>query len=285
MEAPWPVLDPAVVGFLQSIFPSTRNLQCAFDSVDDCCSLIQSRFPDMLDEDLRNSAAILIAWKEEQSRAFKRARLVVVGETFARLPSPISVDLSESFSNISKTSCVLLLEAHLKKKHRNYKSEPGEARAKRFEHEKKKYTLLLSNLFKEAALRVVEHINVLGNAESAWYHLFAARRGNTLKNRYKSWKPFRDWLEVNRARVFPAGVKDVIDYIEQRLEDGCGKTVPESFSVALHFMESLGRVPDVDRISNDELWKNHVKSWTAELALDAPPRKPQRCSLSPWSFH
>ena len=39
-------------------------------------------------------------------------------------------------------------------------------------------------------------------------------------------------------------------------------------------MESLGRVPDVDRISNDELWKNHVKSWTAELALDAPPRKP-----------
>ena len=274
MEAPWPVLDPAVVGFLQSIFPSTRNLQCVFETVDDCCSLIQSRFPDMLDEDLRNSAAILIAWKEEHSRAFKRARLAVVGETFARLPSPISVDLSESFSNISKTSCVLLLEAHLKKKHRNYKSEPGEARAKRFEHEKKKYTLLLSNLFKEASLPVVEHINVLGNAESAWYHLFAARRGNTLKNRYKSWKPFRDWLEVNRARVFPMGVKDVIDYIEQRLEDGCGKTVPESFSVALHFMESLGRVPDVDRISNDELWKNHVKSWTAELALDAPPRKP-----------
>ena len=56
MEAPWPVLDPAVVGFLQSIFPSTRNLQCAFETVDECCSLIQSRFPDMVDEDLRNTA-------------------------------------------------------------------------------------------------------------------------------------------------------------------------------------------------------------------------------------
>ena len=243
MEAPWPVLDPALVGFLQSTFHSTRNLQCAFDNVADCCNLIQSRFPDMIDEDLRNAAAVLLAWKDGHARDFKRARLSVVGDVFARLPAPVATDLGESFSNISKTSCVLLLEAHLKKKQRNYKSEPGDARAKRFEHEKRKYTLLLSNLFKEASLPVVEHINVLGNAESAWYHLFAARRGNTLKNRYKSWKPFRDWLEVNRARVFPVGVKDVIDYIEQRLEDGCGKTVPETFAVSLHFMESFPELP------------------------------------------
>ena len=169
MEAPWPVLDPAVVGYLQSIFPSTRNLQCAFDSVEDCCILIPSRFPDMLDEDLRNTAAALIAWKELHERSFKRARLVVVVEkTRTRLPVPPSTDLHESFNNISKTSCVLLLEAHLKKKQKNYKSEPGEARAKRFEHEKKKYSALLSNIFKEAALPVVDHINVLGNVESAW---------------------------------------------------------------------------------------------------------------------
>ena len=167
----------------------------------------------------------------------------------------------------------MLLETHLKKKQKSYKSELGEARAKRFELEKKKYSVLLSNIFKEALLPVVEHINLLGNVESAWYHLFAARRGNTLKNRYKAWKPFRDWLEANRSRVFPLGVKDVIDYIESRLEDGCGKTVPETFSVALHFVETLGRIPEIDRISNEELWKNHVKSWTAEVALGAPPRK------------
>ena len=198
MEAPWPVLEPAVLGFLQSIFPTTRNLQAAFETVDDCCGLIASKFPE----------------------------------------------------------------------------EVGDARAKRFELEKKKYSLLFSNFFKEARLPIVDHISVLGNVETAWYHLFAARRGNTLKNRYKAWKPFRDWLEVNRARTYPLGVKDAIDYMESRNEDGCGKTVPESFSVALHFVETLGRVPEVGRISGDELWKNHVKSWTAELAQDAPPRKP-----------
>ncbi len=32
-------------------------------------------------------------------------------------------------------------------------------------------------------------------------------------------------------------------------------------------MESLGRVPDADRISNGELWKNHVKSWTVAMVI------------------
>ena len=274
MEAPWPTLDPALLGFFQSIFPSTRNLQAAFDSIGDCCGLITSKFPDMIDEDVRNAAAILMDWKEDSARAFKRARLAVVDKAASHLPGAKGLDLHESYSNISKTSCVMLLEAHLKKKQRSYKAEPVDARAKRFESEKKKYSILFANFFKEAKLPIVDHINVLGNVETAWFHLFAARRGNTLKNRYKAWKPFRDWLEVHRSRTFPLGVKDTIDYIESRIEDGCGKTVPESFSVALHFVETLGRVPEFERISSDELWKGHVKSWSAELAQDAPPRKP-----------
>ena len=213
-------------------------------------------------------------WKDDASRSFKRARLAVVDKAFNHLPGERPIDLHESYSNISKTSCVMLLEAHLKKRQRSYKTELGDARAKRFELEKRKYSILFANFFKEARLPIVEHINVLGNAETAWFHLFAARRGNTLKNRYKAWKPFRDWLEVHRSRTFPAGIKDAIDYIESRIEDGCGKTVPESFSVALHFMETLGRVPEAEKISSDELWKSHVKSWGAELAQDAPPRKP-----------
>ena len=56
MEAPWPVLDPAVLGFLQT----TRNLQAAFESVDDCCGLIAAKFPDMIDEELGNIAADMI---------------------------------------------------------------------------------------------------------------------------------------------------------------------------------------------------------------------------------
>ena len=141
MEAPWPRLEPAVLGFLQSIFPTTRNLQAAFETVDDCCELVASKFPDMIDEDLRNIAADLIAWKEDHSRSFKRARTAAVEKALIHLPGGRPIDLHESYSNISRTSCVMLLEAHLKKKQKSYKAEVGDARAKRFELEKRRSIL------------------------------------------------------------------------------------------------------------------------------------------------
>jgi len=39
-------------------------------------------------------------------------------------------------------------------------------------------------------------------------------------------------------------------------------------------LEPLGRVPEAERLSGEELWKSHVKAWTAELASDSPPSKP-----------
>eukprot|EP00435_Cladocopium_sp_Y103_P069853 s777_g34.t1 len=60
-----------------------------------------------------------------------------------------------------------------------------------------------------------------------------------------------------------------------RVKDGCGHTIPEGLQASLlSLIEQLGRVPEDAWISEDSLWKGHVKSWTAELAEDAPPRKP-----------
>ena len=95
-----------------------------------------------------------------------------------------------------------------------------------------------------------------------------------MKNRYKIWKPFEQWLEWNRGRIYPEGVKDAIDYIQHRVNDGCGKTIPESLRTTLGLIEQLGRVPEDQRISEDPLWKGHVKSWAAELAEESAPRKP-----------
>lgn len=98
--------------------------------------------------------------------------------------------------------------------------------------------------------------------------------GNTLKNRYKAWKPFERWLEVHRGYLFPKDVKDAIDYVQSRVDDGCGRTIPEAVSAVLGLLEQLGRVVEGSRISDDPLWKGHVKSWTAELSAEAPPKKP-----------
>lgn len=88
-------------------------------------------------------------------------------------------------------------------------------------------------------------VRTLDDPNAAWIHIFAARRANTLKSRYK-------WLELHRGYLFPKSVKDAIDYMQHRAEDGWGRTVPETFSVALGMEQVLG----------------------AELCEDAAPRKP-----------
>ena len=69
-------------------------------------------------------------------------------------------------------------------------------------------------------------------------------------------------------------MKDLIDYMQQRVDDGCGRIVPQALHTALVLIEQTGKVPESARLSYDPLQKGHVKSWGAELATDAPPRKP-----------
>ena len=43
----------------------------------------------------------------------------------------------------------------------------------------------------------------------------------------------------------------------------------------------MGRVPEGERLSSEELWRSHVKAWTAELAADAPPTKSaEMCTIA-----
>ena len=59
-----------------------------------------------------------------------------------------------------------------------------------------------------------------------------------------------------------------------RVNEGCGKSVPESFSTALHLMELVGRIPDSEKISKDPTWEGFVRSWSAELNESSAPTTP-----------
>ena len=274
-DVPWPMLRQELLVYFQNLFKNPRHLQAAFDSEDECCELISSAFPLMVEEEVRNAAATLLVWSGNSGSALKRARMSAVSDVFTKLASQsVSVSLQDSFASVSKSSSLILLELGAKKKQKRYKDEPPDIRTRKADLERRKYVRLLANLFKEANLPVVQVLRTVSDPEASWVHLFAARRANTLKNRYKVLKPLRDWLEFHRGYVFPRSVNDAIDYVQFRIDEGCGKTIPESVDIALGLAETLGRVPEPDRISGDPLWKGHVKSWSAELASEKPPRKP-----------
>ena len=274
MELEWPQVEPGVLAFLQRVFAQPWRLEAAFDDDQDCSDLLRSEFPLMVDEELHDSVAALMTWKVESSRPLKRFRRGQVSSALFVLPQPNVLNLHDEFQRLTKTSVQCILEMHSKRKQRKYREDPPDVRSKRFETERRKYSLLLAQVMINAELPVVGLITTLDDPGAAWVHIFAARRANTLKARYKIWKPFERWLELHRGYLFPKSVKDVIDYVQHRVDEGCGRTIPESLSITLAMLEQLGRVPDVMRISDDPLWKGHVKSWTAELCEDAAPRKP-----------
>jgi len=270
----WPDLDEGILSHLQRVFVTPLRLDDAFDNDEESALLLESEFPDILPEDMLDSVAALSQWKEEMTRPLKRARAEVVRGALFRLPLHGQLTVQEEFSRLTRTSAICILEMHVKQKQKRYREDPADARTKRFEAERRKYSNLLAQIITQAGLPIVELVRTLEDPRSGWLHLFAARRGNTLKNRYKVWRPFEQWLEWNRGYLFPKGVRDAIDYMQHRVDDGCGKTVPQSLHAAISLIEQLGRVPSDVRISEDPLWIGHIKSWAAELAEDAAPRKP-----------
>ena len=266
MPEDWPSLGPVLLAVLPRTFRTPLCLQAAFDTDAECESLLQSLFPDMIDEEVLNTVAVIMTWQTTGAPALQRLRICTVSQGFFRLPPVRSSDIQSSYQSITQSNAITVLELATKKKQRKYKDEPPDARAQKFESDRRKYSLLLANVIKLARLPVVELINTLDDPASAWIHLFAARRANTLKNRYKSWRPFANWLELHHAVHFPTSCNVVINYMQSRVDDGCGKTVPEAFSIVLNMLEVLGRVPEDQQISRDPIWVGHIKSWTAEMS-------------------
>lgn len=272
--ADWPVIDGPLLSVLVHYFKTPLRLQASFDDVQTCSDLISSIFPDLVAETVANISATLVLWREENQVSFKRQRRELVVDNLCKLPSLSSGSVQESFSHVTKMNPVVLLEAFAKRKQKIHKEEPADVRARRFDQERIKYSGLLAQVIKEAGMPVVALVDTLDDPAAGWIHLFGARRANTLKNRYQAWKPFRVWLETTRGKVFPTSLNDIIDYIQMRIADGCGRSVPLSFHIALSLLEQLGRVPSDMQLSKEEVWIAHVKSWTAELSVDAPPTCP-----------
>lgn len=273
-HAIWPAIDAGILAHFERLFVTPVRLDAAFDCEEDCNDLLLSAFPDTLDELRLDTTALMLIWKQDNQRSSKRFRRSIAVDSMFRLPQPGCMTVQEQFQHLTKTSVHCILEMHTKRRQRKYKEDPPDVRNKRFETERKKYALLLAQVMIAAKLPVAALVATLDDPRAGWVHIFAARRGNTLKNRYKAWKPFERWLETHKGYLYPAGVKDAIDYVQHRVDEGCGRTIPDSLNAVLTLLEQLGRVDEGSRISSDPLWKGHVKSWTAELASEAPPRKP-----------
>jgi hypothetical protein len=118
----------------------------------------------------------------------------------------------------------------------------------------------------------------LGGGDRLAY-LAAGKRTGTLRRRLGDWSPLRKWLAgQSRAEGFPAA-RDLLDYLEARAAEPCGKTVLQSALEAVIFFETVGGVPQGLKISQDGLVLATVSELSAGLASKRPEDRRQANSL------
>ena len=97
------------------------------------------------------------------------------------------------------------------------------------------------------------------------------KRSRTVRQRVLVWRKVRLWLLRSYGCCWPQSSAQLIDYLEARAQEPCGKTVPQSILSALSFIESCADVDRNARLSQRTEMQATVDSLTAELGVGRPP--------------
>ena len=178
-------------------------------------------------------AQLLVDWSKEAQRAHKRQKRLGFFKIMETLPGQtVSRSVSEVFEESLKQNPSALLAALERRKQILPLDQDASQRAEKEKLAREKYAILLADVIKGAALPLVAQLEAIQDGGTLWKRIFGTRRSKTLRNRCKAWKAFEFWLEVHGKR-WPNHVRRLIGYANERLAEGCGKTVLNSFQAAL----------------------------------------------------
>ena len=206
--------------------------------------------------------------RQDTQSAHKRQRRFGFFHMLETLPGAgTSRSVSDVFDESVKQNPLALLAALERRK----KAIPSDLDANQRAAKEKLSRELLSDIIKNAGLPVVAQLDAVDDGGLSWTRIFGTRRRKTLRNRYKAWKSCELWLEVvHGKRRWPLHVKHLIGYANERLAEGCGKTVLNSFQAALVVLQTAGRVKEEDMLSRDKTWLAQLAAITEDLERDQP---------------
>ena len=139
--------------------------------------------------------------------------------------------------------------------------------------ELKRWRASLAELVIEADLPVSHHAQLTSNPEAIIAALLGSMRATTIRKRVREWRKVRNFSLQPCGHAWPTHVGVVLDYLHERMEEPCARTVPEAVLAALAFMEKAGSVAAADRLASTPVLRNFVNQATQDLEVGAPPKK------------
>ena len=270
-ELDWPPLQGQEVAKIKDSFRDPVQLAAAFDTEAEAAELVEALWPGISIQGRDQRAQVLAKWAQDAQSAHKRQRRLGFFRMLETLPGAGSNrNVADIFDEAVKQNPLALLAALERKKKAIASDLDANQRAAKEKLSREKYAVLLSDIIKNAGLPVVAQLEAIDDGGLSWTRIFGTRRSKTLRNRYKAWKSFEAWLEVVHSKRWPTHVRHLIGYANERLAEGCGKTVLNSFQAALVVLETAGRVKEEDMLSRDKTWLAQLAAITEELEKGQP---------------
>ena len=277
-DSAWSKLPLDLQANLRPLFKHSLLLQASFDSAQEAEAICRDCNPGLWSkDDLLAYSRIMEDWRNDLEPCFKRMRLQMVqhsgclNDAFIDRPVFVSSSSNEYPSTVQEILRPVLKPLKFKSRLAKKLSLTGDPleRTKLEQFEKNKWSDILASLFEEAKLPVCRIWKQCSSPELARLQSFGSRRGPTLKSRARLWIKVRDWLMIEFHRPFPFDVTDMINYLNVRGLEPCGRSFPNQLSATLAFIEDCGRVDHQDKISGDRSWSNTVRYWEQKLIQDA----------------
>ena len=149
------------------------------------------------------------------------------------------------------------------------------------QRERGRWVKELGAMIREAQLPLAQRAQRSLDPEAAFRRYGRGRRASTLRTRIREWRRLRDWMQKVHKRPWPTSAEQVVDLLEERALEPCGRTCFTSCLTAVIFAEAAGEVPLNLRLSADPVLLNAVEDLELEAASlantsrrQAPPTLP-----------
>jgi hypothetical protein len=271
MSMDWMGLAPELVELLSRTYKSPLLLQGAFDNLAEADQLIRQIAGEAIDDSkLERLANQLSIWGSVNKVRFKRARREIVRrcheQSVRSAASQSSKAVQDAYDNLSRQQIVFVKSRHKSTLSNVLGEEPDpKHREDLEERERSHWVKVLAQFMIDGGLPIVATIESTANPGEAWKGLFGRRRAKTLRNRARTFRHFIDWLFNAKGRIYPSGVVDALDYIEQLAGVDAGKTVVDSLAASLSLVETLGGVEEKDMITKQKLFQESCKFWKVKM--------------------
>ena len=241
---------------------------------DDCTQILERSYPGIRGHDRRQMATAL--WQLVQEWEQNRSRKIRATVQRVRQPRLGAMEVTpppgEIYDAILAEN-IDLARSVFKSRHKRALRQDGSDQKEIEFLETKRWALSIAAMVKQAGLPATQVAEQTADPQSTWMRLCGNRRARTLRQTARTWVKVVEWLGLTFGEPWPSSASRIIDYLEERAQEGCGHTVPGSVLAALQLMESIGGVEKERRLGCSPMLNNVVRSLTRQLGTDAVPKR------------